>query len=122
MRTDSEQQAAWTPGPWAVRDGTPEGGGQVWEITSPHAPDVNCNEVASSWENEPTARLIALAPEMAEAILKLQSSGFLDCEEDCMDRDVYDTRSPCEVCYRTDEWSLKAKALAFKLRRIGAGL
>lgn len=73
MRTDSEQQTAWTEGPWAVRDGTPEGGGQVWEITSPHAPDVNCNEVASSWENEPTARLIALAPEMAEAILDLDN-------------------------------------------------
>jgi hypothetical protein len=63
---------AWTEGPWVVRDGTPEGGGQVWEIVSPHAPDVNCNEVASSWENRPTADLIALAPEMAVAILAMQ--------------------------------------------------
>lgn len=68
---NAQNRTAWTPGPWDVRDGTPEGGGQVWEITSPHAPDVNCNEVASSWENRPTAELIALAPEMAEAILAM---------------------------------------------------
>ncbi len=66
---------AWTEGPWVVRDGTPVGGGQVWEIASPHAPEVNCYEVASSWENRPTADLIALAPEMAEAILAWDDNG-----------------------------------------------
>ncbi len=101
MRTDSEQQTAWTEGPWAVRNGTPEGGGQVWEITSPHAPDVNCNEVASSWENEPTARLIALAPEMAAAVLDL--AGIYETN-------VGDENAAWDELYR----------IADRLRKIGA--
>lgn len=60
----------WTPGPWGVRSDGDNG----FEITSPHADPVACHEVAWTWrENRADAELIALAPEMAEAILRVQT-------------------------------------------------
>ena len=61
----SEQtERAWTLGPWTVvdRDG-------IYTVTSPNGNPINCYEVADTWRVWPDAALIALAPELAEAVL-----------------------------------------------------
>lgn len=83
MRTDSEQQAAWTPGPWCVYRHS-EHVGAVWTGTDPEAHGRPLCEVhprrggtgttdwltGSAYMRLADARLVALAPEMAAAILE----------------------------------------------------
>lgn len=75
MRTDSGQQAAWTPGPW-IFDGPDK-----WadcRVYHQRGGDDRDREPIWSDTNEANGRLIALAPEMAAAILELADCPTLD--------------------------------------------
>lgn len=64
MTSPDSFEPKWTPGKWSVvdRDG-------IYTITSPEGNPLNCYEVADTWRVKADAELIALAPELAAAVL-----------------------------------------------------
>ena len=93
MRTDNEQQAAATPGEWHADFHM--GTWDVWQLPQQIAP------IALGIDDEADAKLIALAPEMAAAVLDL--AGIYETN-------VGDENAAWDELYR----------IADRLRKIGA--
>lgn len=106
MSSSPEQtfpERPWTPGPWRYeRMGYDDAGNEIWSLGSESEPVADHDGMA---EPNPSNRaLIALAPEMAEAILRYN---FCDCENS----------QAGGVCQTADQMLYD---LADKLRKIGA--
>lgn len=62
----------WTPGPWAVEiQATAQARPWLWMVTSAAEQGHDDDVVAAEMHSRSDARLIALAPKMAEAILAM---------------------------------------------------
>lgn len=87
-------KTAWTPGPWVVRD--------MHEITTlKHGvkiADATCRYSTLN-EAQHNAQLIALAPEMAEALREIEDTA--DCAAGCHDDVMQDALKECRALARS---------------------